>query len=225
MALSRVKINEINLNKIMAMRDYIVSGPIRIGKRTYYQCKCPHCDSMTNVRCDNLDRIKSCHPCHHKVNRPPQPDDNHHWCNKCKEWKLKDQFNFRKDGKSRNCKKCEDAYRRSNLSKINEYAKVYKKQNIENSLLYAARSRAKQFGIQIDIDIEDIVVPEFCPVLGIKLSVDGDKNNSPSLDKMIPERGYTKGNVKVISWRANWIKNNATPEEIEKLYIYSKSIK
>jgi hypothetical protein len=102
---------------------------------------------------------------------------------------------------------------------------MYKKQNIEHSLLYSARSRSKQFGIQIDIDIKDIVVPEFCPVLGIKLSVDGNKNNSPSLDKMIPERGYTKGNVKVISWRANWIKNNATPEEIEKLYIYSKSIK
>jgi hypothetical protein len=218
MALSRVKINEINLNKIMAMRDYIVSGPIRIGKRTYYSCKCPHCNSMTNVRCDNLDRIKSCHSCHHKTTRPTQPDDNHHWCNKCKEWKLKNQFNFRKDGTSRFCKKCEDAYRGSNLNRINEYAKAYKKQNIENSLLYAARSRARQFGIQIDIDIEDIVIPSHCPVLGIEISTSGNKNNSPSLDKIIPELGYTKGNVRVISWRANWIKNNATAEEIEKLY-------
>jgi hypothetical protein len=157
--------------------------------------------------------------------RPPQPDDNHHWCNKCKEWKLKDQFNFRKDGQSRNCKQCEDKYRKANMQRINEYAKKYRKDNIEKSMLFAARARAKEQGIQIDIYIEDIVVPEFCPVLGIKLSVDGDKNNSPSLDKMIPERGYTKGNVKVISWRANWIKNNATPEEIEKLYIYSKSMK
>ena len=207
------------------MRDYIVSGPIKIGKRTYYQCKCPHCDSMTNVRCDNLDRIKSCHPCHHKINRPSQPDDNHHWCNKCKEWKLKNQFNFRKDGKSRNCKKCEDAYRRANLSKINEYAKNYKKQNIANSLLYSARTRSKQFGIQINIGIEDIIIPNYCPVLGIEISTIGHKNNSPSLDRIIPEHGYTKGNVRVISWRANWIKNNATPDEIEKLYLDSLFLK
>jgi hypothetical protein len=206
-------------------RNYIVSDKIIEGKRTYYMCKCPSCGEIRKVRSDGLDRIQTCHPCHHKVTRPPQPDDNHHWCNKCKEWKLKDQFNFRKDGKSRNCKKCEDAYRKSNLSKINEYAKKYRKDNIEKSMFFAAKARAKEQGIQIDIEIEDVVVPEFCPVLGIKLSVDGTKNNSPSLDRIVPERGYTKGNVRVISWRANWLKNNATPDEIEKLYLDSKSMK
>ena len=49
--------------------------------------------------------------------------------------------------------------------------------------------------------------------------------DSPSLDRIFPESGYTKGNVRVISWRANWIKNNSTIEEIEKLYIDSQNIK
>ncbi len=205
----------------MAMRDHIIHGPFRIGKRTYYECQCPHCGSMTNVRCDSLDRIRSCHPCHHKLNRPKQPSDEHHWCNKCKSWKLKSGFNFRRDGKSRNCKSCEDAYRRANMARINEFVKKHKKENPEKSLLYAAKSRARLGGLQFDIDINDIQIPLICPVLGIEISTNGPKNTSPSLDKIIPELGYTKGNVRVISWRANWIKNNASADEIEKLYIDS----
>ncbi|NBY58578.1 MAG: hypothetical protein EBQ52_00100 [Synechococcaceae bacterium LLD_019] len=37
--------------------------------------------------------------------------------------------------------------------------------------------------------------------------------DSPSLDKFIPEKGYVKGNIQVVSWRANWLKNNGTVEE------------
>lgn len=39
--------------------------------------------------------------------------------------------------------------------------------------------------------------------------------NDPSVDRIIPELGYTKGNVRVISNRANLLKNNASIEEIE----------
>ena len=92
-------------------------------------------------------------------------------------------------------------------------------------MLSAAKARSKEFGLQFNIDISDIVVPDLCPVLGMKLSTEGSKQNSPSLDRIFPEYGYTKGNVRVISWRANWIKNNATPEEIEKLFMDSISIR
>lgn len=206
-------------------RDYIVSERIVENNRSYYLCNCPSCGEIRKVRSDSLDRIKSCHSCHHKVSRPTKPDGDVHWCNKCKSWKTKDSFNFRKDGKSRNCKKCEDAYRRANLNKINEYAKKYRKKNIEQAMLSSAKARAKEFGLQFNIDIFDIIVPNICPVLGIELSTSGHKNNSPSLDRIFPEYGYTKGNVRVISWRANWIKNNATPDEIEKLFMDSISIK
>lgn len=67
-----------------------------------------------------------------------------------------------------------------------------------------------------------------CPVLGIKLNLKipnrGDRGDnlrnydSPSLDKIIPSLGYAKGNIWVISYRANTIKNNCTFEEIQKLY-------
>ena len=37
--------------------------------------------------------------------------------------------------------------------------------------------------------------------------------NSPSLDRLIPEKGYTKSNVQFISFKANRIKNNGSPDQ------------
>lgn len=205
--------------------SYIVEGPIKEGKRTFYMCKCPSCGDIRKVRNDSIHRIKSCHPCHHKTSRPPKPDGDYEWCNKCKQWKQFGDFCFRSDGKVRSCKECENNYRLQNLQKINEYSKKYRKNNIQKSLFYAARFRAKENKLDFDIELSDIIIPTECPVLGIEISTSKEKNNSPSLDKIIPSLGYTKGNVRVISWRANWIKNNMTPEEVEKLYNDSRKWK
>lgn len=83
-------------------------------------------------------------------------------------------------------------------------------------LLYSARLRAKKSNLPIDITLNDIVIPEVCPVLRVKLEV-GSKTihqHSPTLDRIIPELGYTKGNVRVISFRANSLKQDATKEEM-----------
>lgn len=203
----------------------IVSEKFTENRKSYYLCKCSVCGIVRRVRNHDIKKIKSCHKCHHKAQRPSQPSEDFHWCNKCKSWKLKTDFNFRRDGKSRNCKKCEDQYRRANMHKINEYAKKHRRKNIAKTMFYAATSRARQSGIQINIELEDVIIPNYCPVLGIQISTNGHKNNGPSLDRIFPELGYTKGNVRVISWRANWIKNNSTIEEIEKLYIDSQNLK
>lgn len=190
--------------------------------RTFYEHTCPVCNEVSLVRGDNIKKIKSCHSCHHAVKRPPQPSENTDWCNKCKSWLPYDKFNYRKDGQKRNCKPCETKYRIENQASINVKAKIWKHKNINRFLLGAAKSRARQYGYLFNIDLNDVIVPKFCPVLGIELSCDENKNTSPSLDRIIPELGYTKGNVQVISWRANWLKNNATLEEIRSLYLYLK---
>lgn len=64
---------------------------------------------------------------------------------------------------------------------------------------------------------------EFCPILGIKYEfANGNQScpRSPSLDRVDNSKGYTKDNVKVISLRANKLKNDATKEEIEKILNY-----
>lgn len=94
--------------------------------------------------------------------------------------------------------------------------------HVEGRLLARSKSRAKKNDIPFDLDLEDIVVPDNCPVLGIPLHKTGGKGpgyhpDSPSLDRIYPELGYVKDNVRVISARANLLKNDATEEELRKV--------
>lgn len=86
----------------------------------------------------------------------------------------------------------------------------------EYILWLGAKSRAEQNGLEFDLEISDIVIPKTCPCLGIEI-VPGEKDgisNSPSIDRIDSTKGYTKDNIWVISYKANRIKNNATPEEL-----------
>lgn len=84
------------------------------------------------------------------------------------------------------------------------------------------KNRATRRGLPFDITPEDIVIPEVCPVLGIKLHL-GSKGfdpNSPSVDRVDGNKGYVKGNVRIISMRANKLKSDATLEELEAVVAY-----
>lgn len=82
-----------------------------------------------------------------------------------------------------------------------------------------AKLRASRQSLPFDIDVSDIIIPEQCPVLGIPLQVGVGRptDNSPTLDKIIPELGYVKGNVIVVSYKANRIKTDATIDELRKV--------
>ena len=86
----------------------------------------------------------------------------------------------------------------------------------EAKLLSDAKYRAKLKGLEFNIDISDIVIPEYCPVLKIKLypSKVACKANSPSIDRIDPTIGYVKGNIQVISHKANSMKHSANVEEL-----------
>ena len=83
------------------------------------------------------------------------------------------------------------------------------------------KSRARKTNIPCTISVEDLIkeIPDYCPVLGIKLSwcerkgQAGDKDTSPSLDKFDPKLGDINGNVFWISGLANKIKSNFTSDQ------------
>jgi hypothetical protein len=89
---------------------------------------------------------------------------------------------------------------------------------VERRMLSRIKCRAKRDGIPFNLEESDISIPEFCPVLGLKLVLinqgSGYHADSPSLDRIDPKLGYTKGNVRVISARANLLKNDATLMEM-----------
>lgn len=87
-----------------------------------------------------------------------------------------------------------------------------------------AKHRAKRQGVPFDIAWTDIAIPEYCPMLGIKMEHGADNHhNSPSLDKIVPRLGYIVGNIQVISKRANRIKTDASFSEFELMYLFWKA--
>jgi len=86
--------------------------------------------------------------------------------------------------------------------------------NPEKYIFSSAKSRAKKAKECFTISLEEVVIPEFCPCLGIKLELFGEAYNSPSLDRIDNTKGYVKGNVQVISQRANRCKSNLTKLEM-----------
>tara|TARA_R110000868_G_scaffold167896_1_gene402441 strand:- start:359 stop:847 length:489 start_codon:yes stop_codon:yes gene_type:complete len=82
-------------------------------------------------------------------------------------------------------------------------------------LLRSAAYRAAKKGLEFDLELKDIVLPDKCPVLGLTFTVDGGRQpTSYSLDRVHNDQGYVRGNVLVISFRANMVKGDATLEEI-----------
>ena len=111
-------------------------------------------------------------------------------------------------------------YRQDNKEKIAESVKKYRQDNKEKLIVRSAKTRANKNNVPFDIDEDYIkkIWPKhnICPIFKIKLEQSnlhtGDQ--SPSLDRIIPKLGYVKGNVQIMSSKANRIKNNATFEEL-----------
>jgi len=105
------------------------------------------------------------------------------------------------------CKEC-----RKPISKNN-----YANKSLEYNLWHRAKTRAKERNIPFNIEISDIRVPKCCPVFYTKFEVNNHKTCA-SIDRIIPELGYVKGNIQIISNRANMIKGDASVKDIEKVY-------
>ncbi len=93
------------------------------------------------------------------------------------------------------------------------------------TILREARKRAKEKGVPFLLTEADLTIPEFCPVFGWRMEVGvGQRTDkSPSLDRIIPELGYVKGNVRVISWRANRLKADGTVAELRRVIAYMEN--
>lgn len=116
-------------------------------------------------------------------------------------------------------------YYAKHREKVNEYQKSWRSRRTEGYLLSAARRRAKVKGLAFNLTIEDIVVPLLCPALGIPIRREAEKwaDDVPTLDRIDSSKGYVKGNVMVISKRANFLKNDASVEEVRSLLRYMES--
>lgn len=84
-----------------------------------------------------------------------------------------------------------------------------------------ARKRSKKKGRTFEIELEDVLslYTEECPIFKTKLGWftygrEYHVDDSPSLDRIDSSKGYVKGNIWIISVRANRIKSDASAEEL-----------
>lgn len=152
---------------------------------------------------------------------------------KTREEYLEYQRNYYKENKEKQKEKQKEK-RQTNHEEYKDYLKDYWVKNskdlkvkrlttrLEDPLktnLIQIKCRSKKIGVPFNLKKEDVEIPELCPVFGLPLKFNvgcgyKDTGFSPSVDRIIPELGYIKGNIQVISKKANAMKSDATPEEL-----------
>lgn len=113
---------------------------------------------------------------------------------------------------------------KKNSDKCRSYTYNYLERHPEKKLLKTSKYNAKKRELEHSITLEDIIIPETCPYLGIPLTTKVQQYNTAStisLDRIDSSKGYISGNVQVISRLANLMKSYATEEQ---LIIFAKNV-
>ena len=110
-------------------------------------------------------------------------------------------------------------------AKRSESVRQWRNKEPLRAIFAGAKSRAKRLGQEFNIQLADLQMPECCPILGIPLyRTEGRAtDNSPSLDRVDNSKGYIKGNVRVISNKANKHKSDLSLEDVQRLFEYCNS--
>jgi len=163
-------------------------------------------------------------------------DEKQIYCKDCsrkinKQWKQDNPEKARANSRAQHAKhrgryiESSRQWRADNPAKVQKFRKDFYAANPERNLVYEAKKRAKKRGTPFSITWKNITIPEFCPVLGIKLErgVGQLTDASPTLDAIVPALGYTPGNIAVISHRANRIKTDASLVELEAVAVWLRA--
>lgn len=126
---------------------------------------------------------------------------------------------------SKNCTDCRSIIKNNKLaSRPWYYKRAY-------TMFHNAKQRATAKNMEFTISIEDVIIPEKCPVFGTNFREEYKKDNkyfthnyTPSIDRIKNDEGYTKDNIVIVSCRANSIKGDASIEELQKILNFYKFI-
>jgi hypothetical protein len=118
------------------------------------------------------------------------------------------------------------AWYQKNKETLFKNKKIYDRENPKKIMLISAKGRAKKNGLEFNLVESDIVIPKYCPIFPEMELYKSDGKvsyNSPTLDRIDNNKGYVKGNIGVISHKANSIKRDGTVELFKRLIEYIES--
>lgn len=205
---------------------------------TCWKCKeCKHESDFNKNKRENNGLARECKECKKVMNKKYQEENKNKINSRRKIYRDNNKEKI-KESKKRSVAKNKEHYERKRKEyaeehreekriKANEYywenkkcvlakQKKIRTETPQKHMLTAAKKRAKEQGMVFDLIVEDLIVPEICPILGIPLSVGNltKEKQSPSLDRLDNSKGYTKENSWVISSLSNTMKNDASFEEL-----------
>lgn len=109
--------------------------------------------------------------------------------------------------------------------RVEAYAKRRHEECLWKRALGSAKSRAK--ALSLDFDLDDRWAKErftgYCELTGIQFS-SKDKFYAPSIDRIVPSRGYVRDNCRYILFSVNHFKNNKQGDS-DILYVAQKLVK
>ena len=111
-------------------------------------------------------------------------------------------------------------YKKEMSKRVSKYFLDRKQTDPISHILFRCRDNAAKKGYEYNLCREDITIPEFCPLLGIRLTYN-DVWSTPSIDRIDPKKGYVKDNVWIISRKANVMKQDVS---IELLQIFAHNL-
>lgn len=120
-------------------------------------------------------------------------------------------------------KKHREKYRELINKKSRDKDRRLKLENPVKNWYQQVKQDAHKRGHEFNLTIEDFALPEKCPILGIPLQFHFDSKiypDTPSMDRVDNLVGYLKGNVRVISWKANRYKSNMSKETVRNILEY-----
>lgn len=200
-------------------------------------------EEIITKKCCQCGQIK---PLEEFVKDNRRKDGHSTLCKECKRARDRARYHERKDDPEYHAKRLEHQakYRKNHKEQIDDYsyeynarpevierkAEWYQEKTYKRSIstkigdmITRAKKRALEKNVPFNLVKEDIKYTDMCPLLNIPLNWEGGprNKNTPSLDRIIPELGYIKGNVRIISNLANMMKSYASFEELTE---FSKNI-
>ena len=148
-----------------------------------------------------------------------------------KAWKREYDIKYRERNKDK-IRARQSTYQKANRPEMNRRNRLYasttlRKKYKDNPAFYlwlAAKKRSLSKNIEFNIEVEDIVVPKICPILNIPIEIlTGSHMRGSSLDRIDNNKGYIKGNVAVLSRRANRLKSDMSLEEARAILRYMEN--
>ena len=151
-----------------------------------------------------------------------------YYCTKCQMTKDEKEFYPSRRTNKGSCKTCFRAcksqspegkkeYHDANPDKTRQWKQTSYNKHRNQFIYLNAQRKAQEKNLAFEIDIEDIVMPEKCPILGIPIIIEcgkGRNDNSPVIDMINSRLGYIKNNIRIISDRAYRLKGDASIEEL-----------